>query len=92
MYGNDDNLIYVLGQINITPEEMAKNIKNNDTELDWSTIMNDEELLEYCRKSIQKAKIIEKECKEMELTFYDTSINRKMVLENILKDIEKNIY
>lgn len=91
LYGNDDNIIYVLGQINIIPEEMAKNIKNNDTELDWSTRMNDEELLEYCKNSIQKAKIIEKECKEMGLKFYDTSINRKMVLEKILKDIEKNI-
>lgn len=92
LYGNNDNLIYVLGQINITPEEMTNNIRNNDTELDWSTKMNDEEILEYCKNSIRKAKMIEKECKEIGLTFYDTSIDRKKVLEDILNDIEKNIY
>lgn len=91
LYDDGENLIYVVAQKNITPEEMAKNMKNNDNSRDWTYNKNDEERLEYCRESIQKAKIIEEECKKYGLKFFDTAINRQKVLEEIMKDIEKNI-
>lgn len=91
LYDNEDNLIYVLAQKDIKPEEMAKNMKNNDTKKDWTYGKNYEELLEYCKASIKKAEIIEKECKKYGLKFFDTAKNRKSVLDKIMKDIELRI-
>ncbi len=89
LYANE-NLIYVLAQKDITPEEMASNIRKYDTAKDWTTKMTYEELLSYCEASINKAIKIEKECKELGLAFYDTSKNRKNVLEKIIEDININ--
>lgn len=91
LYDNGNNLIYVLAQIDIEPEKMAKNMKRYDTERDWTYKMSDKECLEYCTRSIEKAKIIEQECKQYGLKFYDTSKDREKVLEEIMKDIDKNM-
>lgn len=91
LYDNGDNLIYCLAQVDISPEEMAKNMKDNDTDKDWTNEMSDEERLEYCKRSIEKAKLIKEECKVYGLKFYDTSKNREDVLNEIMKDIQKNI-
>lgn len=91
LYDNGNNLIYVLAQKNIKPEQMAKNIKKHDMVNDWSYEMSDEERIEYCEKQIEKAKIWEQECKIYGLKFYDTSKDRDKVLNEIMEDIEKNI-
>lgn len=91
LYDDGNNLIYVLAQIDISPEEMAKNMKENDTNKDWTYEMSDKERIEYCTRSIEKAKIIKKECKQYGLKFYDTSKNRDKVLEEIMQDIDKNM-
>lgn len=90
LYDNGNNLIYVLAQKNIRPEEMSDNIKSNDTNKDWTCKMSDEERLEYCTRSIEKAKMLEEECKQYGLKFYDTAKNRQKVLEEIMEDIDKN--
>ncbi len=66
-------------------------MKDNDTDKDWTNAMNDEERLKYCERSIEKAKAIKEECKIYGLKFYDTAKNREEVLDEIMKDIEKNI-
>lgn len=91
IYDNEDNLIYVLAQKDITPEKMASDIKKYDTEKDWTYEMSYNELIKYCTNSIQKAKIIYEECKKYGLKFFDTSVNREKVLNDIMKDIEANI-
>lgn len=91
LYDNKNNLIYVLGQIEITPEDMAKNIKKYDTKYDWTFGINYEELVEYCTNSIEKSKSIKQECNKYGLKFFDTSYDRQEVLNEIMEDIEKNI-
>lgn len=91
LYDNGNNLIYCLAQVEISPEEMAKNMKDNDTDKDWTYEMSDEERLRYCERSIEKARVIKEECKTYRLKFYDTAKNREKVLEEIMKDIENNI-
>lgn len=91
LYDNENNLIYCLAQVDITPEEMAKNMKNNDTDKDWTYEMNEKERLEYCASSIEKAKVMQEECSKYGLKFYDTAKNREDVLNEIMEDIEKNI-
>lgn len=91
LYDNGNNLIYVLVQIDIKPEEMARNMKEHDMSNDWSYEMSDEERIEYCVRSIEKAKTIKEECSKYGLKFYDTSKDRDKVLNEIMEDIEKNI-
>lgn len=91
LYDNGNNLIYCLAQVDISPEEMAKNMKENDTGKDWTYEMSDEERLKYCERSIEKAKAIEEECKLYGLKFYDTAKNREQVLEEIMEDIDRNM-
>lgn len=89
LFGNDNTLIYVLGQINILPEDMANNIKKYDTEEDWTKGKEYTELVNYCSNSIKKAKELKKECNEYKIPFFDTSKDREKVLENVLKIIEE---
>lgn len=91
LYDNCDNLIYVLAQKNILPQEMVQNIRDNDTNLDWTNKLNDEELLEDCKNSIDEAKKLEQDCLKYGLNFYDTAIDRKKILENIMEDIEEKM-
>lgn len=88
---NDNILIYVLGQINISPEDMAKNIKKYDTQDDWTKEKEYTELVNHCSNSIEKAKQLKNECNEYKIQFFDTSKNREKVLENILKIVEDKI-
>lgn len=91
LFGNDNILIYVLGQINISPEDMAKNIKKYDTQDDWTKEKEYTELVNYCSNSIKKAKQLKNECNEYKIQFFDTSENRENVIENILKIVEDKI-
>lgn len=91
LYDNENTLIYVLGQIQETPENMANNMKKYDTIYDWSYHMQ-EDLIQYCIKQRQKAIHLQEECKKLGLNFFDTSVNREFVLEEILKDIESKIF
>lgn len=91
LFGNEDNLIYVLGQIDITPKDMADNIVKYDTQDDWTRRYEYKELLAYCEDSINKAKALKKECIQYGLQFFDTAKDREKVLNDIMKDIEKSI-
>ena len=90
LYDNENTLIYALGQIQETPENMANNMKKYDTVDDWSYHMQ-EDRVQYCMRQKQKAIQLKKECEHFGFKFYDTSINRESVLDEILRDIEKHI-
>ena len=90
IYNSKKSLIYILAQVNITPEEMAKNIKNYDTKYDWTYNRTEQELINWCKDSIEKAKILKEQAEQYNLKFYDTAKNRERVLQEIIEDIEKN--
>lgn len=91
LFNNGDNIIYYLGPIDITPEELALSIKENDTDLDWTYNKSKEELIEYSKNYIKRAKEYKKQCEIYHINFVDTSKNRDRVLQQILQDIEKQI-
>lgn len=91
LFGKDNILIYVLGQINILPEDMANNIIKHDTEDDWTKEKEYNELVNWCNNSIKKAKQLKKECDEYNIPFFDTSKDREKVLEGILNIVEDKI-
>lgn len=91
LYGNKEKyIIYALGQIKATPEEMKNNLIKYDTKYDWTYEMKKDKL-EFCNEEREKAIALKKECDSLKIPFYDTSINREEVLNQILVDIEKNL-
>ena len=88
LYNNDNNIIYFLGQINITSKELFNNIRNNDSNHDWTFNRSDDELMEICKKIILNSKKQKKECEKYHIKFIDTNCNRNKVLNEILNDIE----
>lgn len=92
LFGDKDNLIYVLGQINISPKDMADNIVKYDTKDDWTRRYTYKDLLEYCEDSISKAKELKKECIQYGIPFFDTAKDREKTLNEIEKDIEEKSY
>lgn len=91
IYNSKKSLIYILAQVDITPEEMAKNMKKYDTKYDWTYNRTEQELINWCEDSIEKARVLKKEAEQYKLKFYDTASNREIVLQQIMEDIEKNI-
>lgn len=91
LFNNENNIIYYLGPIDITPTEFAQTIKENDKDFDWTKNLSMEELVELCEKYIKRAKEYKKQCEIYGINFVDTSKNREQVLQQVLKDIEKQI-
>ena len=92
LYNNDNNIIYFLAQVNITPEQLFNNIRNNDTKQDWTFKRSDDELMKICKKLISNGLRIKNECEKYNIKFVDTSHNREEILNDILNDIAlKNI-
>lgn len=89
LFSDKDNLIYVLGQINLSPRNMADNIVKYDTKDDWTRTYTYKELLEYCENSINQAKELKKECIKCGIPFFDTGKDREKVLNEIEKDIKE---
>lgn len=91
LFHDGDNIIYYLGPIAITPEELAKSIKQNDTDLDWTHNCSMEELIERSKGYIERAKRYKKQCELYGINFVDTSKNREQVLQQIIQEIEPQI-
>lgn len=89
LFDDNDKLIYVLGQIDISPKDMADNIVKYDTKDDWTRKYEYKELLEYCDKSIEAAKELKEDCDLYGIPFFDTAKNREKVLDDIMLDIDR---
>jgi len=91
LFNTDENIIYYLAPVDITPEEFFNNIRTNDTEYDWTFKLSDKELMQNVKSMIVKGKKIKEECEKYNIKFVDTSHNRKEKLDTILKNIESEI-
>lgn len=84
-------LIIVLGCTKLNKDEYLKNIRNNDTEKDWTFYHDDEYLLLECEHSIEKSKKLKKECIKKNIKYFEMSHNREEKLYEILNYIEEKI-
>lgn len=75
----------------ITSEELLKNIKDNDTEDDWSYYCGDEELKFNVDYFIESNKYFSNKFKEYNITTYDVSYDGDNVLNKIVEDIRNNL-
>lgn len=70
----------------LTEQELYKNIKENDTEDDWTYWCNNKELKENVKYFIKRNNYFNEKFKEYNIISYNTSQNREIVLNEILKN------
>lgn len=69
----------------MTEQELFDNIKKYDTEDDWTYWCSEDELRGNVRYFITKNQMFNKKFKQYNIASYDTSFNREIVLDNIIK-------
>lgn len=79
--------IYFLGYPNISLEEKFKQIREFDTEYDWTSKRDDEIIKEHIKDYIEISKWLEEECKKYNLPFIDVSENRQRKLKELADKI-----
>lgn len=72
----------------IIEEEMYKNIKEYDTEDDWTYWCKDEELRGNVNYFLDSNKFFNDKFKEYNIKTYDTSFDRKKVLKKVIDSLE----
>ena len=72
----------------ITEDEMYKNIKEYDTEDDWTYWCKDEELRGNVNYFLDRNKFFNDKFKEYNIKTYDTSFDRKKVLKKVMDSLE----
>lgn len=89
MIDKEKYIIIGLTYNNITSKELFENLKNYDTEDDWTYYCSDEELKSNTDYFIENNKYFAKKFKDYEIQTYDVSKNREAVFNEIIKKIAK---
>lgn len=79
--------IFFIGYPNILPEVKFNNIRRFDCKTSWTRNFSDEEMLELTKGLIETSKKIEKECKQYNIKFIDTSKNFFETIEQTVTEI-----
>ena len=89
----DHFIVIFLGIEGISPQELVKKIRENDTENDWTYKKSDEWLLHFCEKIIKESEKIKQDCQKYGFLYFNTFQNRDKTLNEILNTINelKNI-
>lgn len=82
--------IYFFGYPNISVEEKFKEIREFDTEYDWTNKCDDNIVIEHIKLYIEISKWLQSECKKYNLPFIDISNDREKIIEEFVKEIIKN--
>lgn len=86
-----DITVIALGYTLLTPEEVVRIQKENDTEgKDWSFSLSDQERFENAKICIEDSKRYKGICDKLGFKFVDTSFNREEVLEEVCEWIKGN--
>lgn len=89
LFKREDIILLFLGTPKQTALEHFNEIRKYQTEKDWTYDRSDEHILEHSKHWISKSIEYEKECKELNIWYVDTSFNREEVLNETLKEIER---
>ena len=85
VFKKNDVKIICLGYTKISCEDSFKIIRNNEMENSYTKKMSDEKLKQLISKHIEYSKVLQEQCKEKGIKFFDTSFDRKNVLKNVMK-------
>lgn len=78
-----NTIVVFLGYAHTTPEAKLEEVRKNDQEYYWSNQYSDKQLLEIFHYNILYSQYLEKECTHLGIPYFDTSLNRNIVLNEI---------
>ena len=84
---SDESVVIYMGYPSITPEEKAKQIRQYDTEFDWTRTLSDEELIVTVQQQIESSKRLQKEAHIHDFEFIDTSYNRERIIAKKIEEL-----
>ena len=87
----DNSIMICLGYPSITPEEVVKNWRKYDTELDWTHKKSNDELIEIATSEIENSKKLQSECQKHNIKFIDTSFDRNNKLNELVDYVINSI-
>lgn len=85
----DKTLIIGLTYNEVDELSLYRNIKDHDTEDDWTYWCSEEELKNYCKEFIERNNYFNKKITEYNILHFDTSNNRDEVLIDIINSLEE---
>lgn len=86
-----NTIVYYFVNEKLSPNQILENCRKHDSNEEWTTRRTDEELLNHFKfyKKIEN-KIID-DCKKYNIKCIDTSENRKIILNELLEDLKKEL-
>lgn len=87
----NNTIVVCLGLGNYSVEDIVNQCLKYDTEESWTYGLSREDLTKYAIDWYKVNEMLKEECPKYKIKYYDTSKNRIECLNNIIKDIEKNI-
>lgn len=84
LFSDLDVKIICLGYTKISCDEAFNLLRKNEKENSYTKTMKDEKIKKLILDHIQYSKVLEKQCKENNIVFYDTSFNRDTVLNDAM--------
>lgn len=87
----NNTIVVCLGLGNYSVEDIVNQCLKYDTEESWTYGQSKEDLTKYAIDWYKVNEMLKEECPKYKIKYYDTSKNRIECLNNIIKDIEKNI-
>ncbi len=81
---------YFVGYPTVNIEEKFQKIRENETKWDWTKEMNDKDLKERIKVYKQESQLIQSQCEEYNLPFFDFSYDIDKCTENIINHILKD--
>lgn len=87
----EKTIVVCLGLGDLDVDGMIELCIEHDIEKDWSFGLSREYLKEYATDWYYANEMLKKECPKYGIKYYDTSVNRVSVLNNIMNEIEKGL-
>lgn len=85
LFKNLDVKIVCLGYTKISCDDALKKIRESENQNSYTKQMSDERVRKLISDHIEYSKILEKQCKENNIKFYDTSFDRDNVLKEVIE-------
>ena len=85
---NKSSFLYILDTCDIiTFEDKWREIKKYETNEDWTNRKEQKQVIKEIKEAVEKSKIFEKQCQELNIRFIDTSFNREKILKKLLEEL-----
>jgi hypothetical protein len=83
--------IYYFLSEEISADERFKIFRKYDSEIHYTSTMNDKNLLDFCERLVKENKYIKDQCLKYSIPYYETSKERDKVFKDFINSIPNNI-